>query len=84
MTRDEWDKLTSDEQWAKYQKVVYPQVESLAWPIHEHFTIRSVNLDDKGNPPPPGMVGDMFPVWYDGQWWTCSELYLRRRKENGE
>lgn len=27
--------------------------------------------DDKGNPPPSGLYGDMIPRFQYGRWWVC-------------
>lgn len=40
MTRDEWDNLTPDEQWARYQDAVYPQALVLSWPVFGNFTMK--------------------------------------------
>lgn len=81
MIREEWDKLTADEQWANYQAVRQPQV---SWPIFGNFKVVSVNRDDQGNLPPPGIQGDMIPTWYDGGWWVNHAAYIQRRREKGE
>lgn len=28
--------------------------------------------------------GDMYPIWYNGKWYTNHDAYQRARRENGE
>lgn len=96
MTREEWDKLTPDEQWAAFNKRVEPLTTIASgwiasnWPSHTSVFNGSITefkplVDDKGNPPPANLCGDMFPHWEDGQWWTCwSSLMEHRKKKEAE
>ena len=46
-------------------------------------TLRAYGMvDDQGNPPPAGIMGDMIPVWKFGRWWVCwADLNEREQME---
>lgn len=84
MIREEWDTLSPDEQWAEFQKRAVSVPDGSYHVIRWQGRVWKPPVDDQGNPPPLGMIGDMCPVWYDGQWWTCHDIYQQRKRQNGE
>gem|GEM_PF-5520297 len=44
----------------------------------------NLHVDDKGNPPPPYLEGDMIPKFYNGRWWVCWSDYVGRCEEKGD
>lgn len=92
MTREEWDKLTADEQWEAFGRRIEPlKTIQGNWPIanfefrwNESATTQwKPPVDDQGNPPPIGLYGDMFPHFEDGQWWVCHDSLVQHRREKG-
>jgi hypothetical protein len=83
MTREEWDKLTPDEQYSLYQRMAHVDV-TVTHPIP---AIKWEPMGDTTFPngfPPVGMIGDMVPIFYDGQWWGDWTTYHKRRVANGD
>lgn len=83
MTREEWNMLTPDEQWDAYTNADELLHTYVKW---QGQVVRFPDaVDDKGNPPPFGLVGDLIrPVWYDGQWWVDWCSLHKRKQQNGD
>lgn len=81
MTREEWDKLTPDGQWNNFIKAGNLAFEAVAGWGNQIVSSWKPPVDDKGNPPPPYLYGDMFPHWEDGQWWVCHDSLIQHRKK---
>lgn len=91
ITRQSWDAMNPDEQWDTYCKLAQISMDCVtgwakALTVNAQFTTQTLwNLvDDKGNPPPSQIYGDMLPIWYEGRWWVCYSEYAKRKQENGE